>query len=121
MAKQKITSNILKDIQKNLDCSNSSEEFKFRLNQIVNCIALLYIKDQKRQKGKHLNVGMNLTKREYEILFGIAMERTNEVIAKNLGIKKRTVDTHRIRLLKKLQVKNTAGLVRVAFQKGIFK
>ena len=45
----------------------------------------------------------------------IALEMTNDEIAKSLFISKRTVDTHRQNLLKKLRVKNTAGLIKAAY------
>jgi DNA-binding NarL/FixJ family response regulator len=56
-----------------------------------------------------------LTKRELEILKMIALEMTNDEIAKGLFISKRTVDTHRQNLLNKLHVKNTAGLIKAAY------
>lgn len=56
-----------------------------------------------------------LSKRELEVLKMIALEMTNDEIAKSLFISKRTVDTHRQNLLKKLQVKNTAGLIKAAY------
>jgi DNA-binding NarL/FixJ family response regulator len=57
-----------------------------------------------------------LTKRELEILKMIAFEMTNDEIAKSLFISKRTVDTHRQNLLNKLNVKNTAGLIKAAYE-----
>lgn len=60
-----------------------------------------------------------LTKREKEILKLIAEEFTNQEIAEQLFISPRTVDTHRRNLLQKLDVKNTAGLVRYAFEHGL--
>ena len=57
-----------------------------------------------------------LTKREMEILKMIALEMTNDEIAKSLFISKRTVDTHRQNLLNKLHVKNTAGLIKAAYE-----
>jgi len=57
-----------------------------------------------------------LTKRELEILKMIAFEMTNDEIAKSLFISKRTVDTHRQNLLNKLDVKNTAGLIKAAYE-----
>ena len=57
-----------------------------------------------------------LTKRELEILKMIALEMTNDEIAKSLFISKRTVDTHRQNLLNKLSVKNTAGLIKAAYE-----
>lgn len=55
-----------------------------------------------------------LTKRETEIIKMISEELTNSEIAERLGISSRTVDTHRRNLLQKLDVKNTAGLVKYA-------
>jgi DNA-binding NarL/FixJ family response regulator len=60
-----------------------------------------------------------LTKREQEILTKIAQEYSNPEIAKELFISIRTVDTHRRNLLDKLQVKNTAGLVKYAIKFGL--
>ncbi|MDN5205059.1 response regulator transcription factor [Fulvivirgaceae bacterium BMA10] len=60
-----------------------------------------------------------LTKREIEILKLIADEFTNQEIAEKLFISQRTVDTHRRNLIQKLNVKNTAGLVRFAFRNNI--
>lgn len=57
-----------------------------------------------------------LTQREIEVLSLIAGEKSNHQIAKELNISIRTVDTHRRNLLQKLHVKNTAGLVKYAFQ-----
>jgi DNA-binding NarL/FixJ family response regulator len=62
-----------------------------------------------------------LTKREIEILKLIASEYSNPEIAKQLHISIRTVDTHRRNLLEKLDVKNTAGLVRYALKEGMIK
>ena len=56
-----------------------------------------------------------------EILKLISEEKSNQEIANSLFISIRTVDTHRRNLLDKLQVKNTAGLVRYAIQHGIVK
>lgn len=62
-----------------------------------------------------------LTKRETEIIKLIAEEHTNTEIAEKLGISPRTVDTHRRNLLQKLDVKNTAGLVKYAIQHNILE
>lgn len=60
-----------------------------------------------------------LTDREVEVLILIAEEYSNPEIAEKLFISVRTVDTHRRNLLDKLGVKNTAGLVKYAIQKGL--
>lgn len=61
----------------------------------------------------------DLTRREREILRMIFDEKTNEEIGLELHLSKRTVDTHRQNILKKLGVKNTAGLIRYAIDNGI--
>ena len=58
----------------------------------------------------------NLTKRESQVLKMIAQENTNDEISEILCIAKRTVDTHRQNLLHKLRAKNTAGLIKAAYE-----
>jgi DNA-binding NarL/FixJ family response regulator len=65
------------------------------------------------------NENMHLTLREKEILTLIAREFTNAQIAEQLFISQRTVDNHRLNILFKLGVKNTAGLIKKAMQLGI--
>jgi DNA-binding NarL/FixJ family response regulator len=57
-----------------------------------------------------------LTKREVEILKYLADGKPNRVIGKMLHISTRTVDTHRSNILKKLNVKTNAELVKIAIQ-----
>lgn len=59
-----------------------------------------------------------ITKREQEVLAYIVKGLTSSEIAKRLYISPRTVETHRANLMHKLDIKNTAGLVRYALQKG---
>lgn len=56
------------------------------------------------------------SKREKEVLHLIADELTTKEIAKQLYISYETVQTHRKNLLLKLNAKNTAGLMRRAFE-----
>lgn len=60
-----------------------------------------------------------LTIREKEILALIIKEYTTDEIANELFISTKTVESHRSNLMQKLGVKNSAGLVRVAFEKGL--
>ncbi len=57
-----------------------------------------------------------LTKREKQILKHIAQGLTNEEIAEKYFLSKRTVDAHRQNIINKLQVKNTAALIRYALE-----
>lgn len=58
----------------------------------------------------------HLTRREKEVLQRIAQAKTNDEIAKELYISKRTVDTHRQNVMIKLDVHNTVALLKVAFE-----
>ena len=60
-----------------------------------------------------------LTVREKEILNLIIQEFTSEEIATKIFVSTKTVESHRSNLIQKLGVKNSAGLVRVAFEKGL--
>ncbi len=61
----------------------------------------------------------DLSKREMEVLQLIVDGFTNMEIADKLFISNRTVDTHRRNLLQKLNVRNTAELVKFALKNGL--
>lgn len=56
----------------------------------------------------------NLTKRENEILKKIVLGWGNKQIAEEVNISVRTIETHRLNIMKKLKVNNAADLVRKA-------
>lgn len=60
-----------------------------------------------------------LTAREKEILALIIKEFTTQEIANELFVSAKTIESHRNNLMQKLGVKNSAGIVRVAFEKGL--
>ncbi|AWI25169.1 response regulator [Flavobacterium pallidum] len=59
-----------------------------------------------------------LTTREKQVLDLIVKEYTTEEISEAISLSTKTVESHRTNLFQKLGVKNSAGLVRVAFEKG---
>lgn len=59
-----------------------------------------------------------LSKREVQILNLVLDERSNQEIAEALFISVPTVETHRRNIMHKLDVRNTAGLVKYAVQRG---
>lgn len=61
----------------------------------------------------------SLTRREKEILRLIASNYSSQDIADNLCLSKRTVENHRTHLLQKLDVKNSASLIRKAMEFGL--
>ena len=62
-----------------------------------------------------------ITIREREILRLVANEYSSKEIAHKLSISGYTVISHRQNLMMKFQVKNTAGLVRQGFERGILQ
>lgn len=68
-------------------------------------------------EGKNDNISI-LTRREIEVLKHIADGLTNPEIAEKLFISPLTVDSHRKNLILKLNAKNTASLIKIAFQNG---
>jgi DNA-binding NarL/FixJ family response regulator len=60
-----------------------------------------------------------ITQRELEILQLIALGLTSQDIATKLFISKNTVETHRKNMLAKLNVNNTAALLKIAYKKGL--
>ena len=60
-----------------------------------------------------------LTRREKEVLTLIVEEMTTAEIAEQLCISPKTVETHRLNLIQKLGVRNSAGLVKEALTKDL--
>jgi DNA-binding NarL/FixJ family response regulator len=61
-----------------------------------------------------------LNKKEEKILRLICLQKTNEQIALELNLSRNTVNTYRTRMIEKLQVKNTVGLVLYAIKSGLY-
>lgn len=55
-----------------------------------------------------------LTEREREVLEGLSEGATNKMLARDLGVSPRTVETYRVRLLEKLGVPNLPQAVKIA-------
>jgi DNA-binding NarL/FixJ family response regulator len=62
-----------------------------------------------------------LTPREREVLQLVAEGKTTKEIAHLLGISVKTADSHRTRLMQKLEIHDTAGLVRHAIRQGLIQ
>jgi len=103
---------------------NSGSDELLRAIQLVskgqnfysNEVALMLIG---KSKNETLKTDMQLSKRELEVLRLIGEEMTNEEIGVALNLSKRTVDSHRNKMLSKLGLKNTAGLIRYAMTHGL--
>lgn len=78
-----------------------------------------FVKRNKDTEEKPASAEKNLTKREKEILRLIAQGSSSREIAEKLYLSASTINTHRANLMQKLNIHDTAGLVRFALQYGI--
>ncbi len=61
---------------------------------------------------------VSLSKREKEVVMLICKEYTTQEIATALFLSSQTIDTHRKNILHKLDLRNVAGLVKYAMERG---
>jgi DNA-binding NarL/FixJ family response regulator len=99
------------------------DELEFAISAIVDGKTYLspsitdsLVQDNGDIKNPHMDPLSVLTKREVEIMRYLADGMPNREIGKLLHISTRTVDTHRSNILKKLNVRTNAELVKLAIQ-----
>ena len=68
---------------------------------------------------RELIFAKRLTEREKQVLKFISKEKTSTEIAEILNISVRTIEGHRAKLISKLEVKNTAGLIKYSIESGL--
>lgn len=106
---------------KNADASEFVKAFHALQNNEIylsGVLSDLFSKDKngKINKKEYIHFTENIvTPREKSILKMIAEGHTNQVIADTLFLSVKTVDTHRNNMLAKLNLPNTAALVKFAF------
>jgi DNA-binding NarL/FixJ family response regulator len=105
--------------------NTSKEEIREAIDTVLagNTYLQQELVDQIEQESKGVppNAGFipRLTRREKEVLVLITEEMTTKEIAEKLFVSTKTVETHRLHLIQKFGVRNTAGLVKEAFNKGL--
>jgi DNA-binding NarL/FixJ family response regulator len=62
-----------------------------------------------------------LTPREHQVLQLIAEGKTTKEVATLLGVSVKTAESHRMRIMTKLDIHETAGLVRYAIREGLVR
>ncbi len=83
-------------------------------------ISNVVVKDLTRTEEKIEPTGLSLlTQREREVLQLVAEGRTTKQIAVRLHISPKTVDTHRLRVMNKLEIDNVARLTKYAIREGL--
>jgi two-component system NarL family response regulator len=80
---------------------------------------MLFPQQEADSKSGIHKVKPRLSPREREVLVAITEGLSNKEIADRLGMAPRTVETHRERMTKKLNIRTTAGLTRYAIAEGL--
>jgi len=96
-------------------CINMVIEKGFFYNERVHEVMRENMINNVRKKAS----SANLSDREKEVLKLICEQYTNTEIADELSLSSRTVEWHRVNLLRKLRCKNTAGLVAIAIRRNL--
>ncbi len=65
------------------------------------------------------NIKINITRRQREILNLIPQGLTNQEIAEQLGLSRRTVETHRYKMMETMEVNNKADLIKRGRELGL--
>ncbi|AXG71037.1 transcriptional regulatory protein DegU [Kordia sp. SMS9] len=112
---------LMKNASRNevINCIESVLEYDYYFNNKITSI----MRKVMMYKGKRTTTHIihDLTEREIEVLTLICKEFTAKEIGEKLFISFRTVEGHRKKLLSKLNVRNTAGLVVLALKNEIVK
>ena len=118
-AKGYVLKNISKDdLLKAIDHVNDNKAFldSAAQEQLINAVTS---SDDDFDSKAYDQLTAQITTRELEILQHIALGLTSQDIANKLFISKNTVETHRKNMLSKLNVNNTAALLKIAYKKGL--
>ena len=94
----------------------NNEQFLRRVRQ---ALALETQQSEARERSRQLALRFsNLTRRELQLLDLIVQGASNKDVARTLDISIKTVEAHRARLVKKLEVKSLAEMVQLALERN---
>lgn len=105
--------------------NTSSEEIISAINTVLD--DEIYLPKELKKQILNESIGLEkkqdflpkITRREKEVLELIVQEFTTEEIAGKLFVTIKAIEAHRGNLIQKLNVRNTAGLVKIAIEKGL--
>ena len=90
---------------------------RYLSHRVAEIVTDAYVSDG-RQLGPFARVS-RLTVRERQIVQGVVEGKSSAEIGRELDLSRKTVDSYRSRVLQKLDVPNTAALVRFAVEHGL--
>jgi len=75
---------------------------------------------ERRDSNARFTRGLeDLTSREYEVMTHVIAGKLNKVIARELDVSEKTIKVHRGRVMKKMEARSLANLVRMAERAGV--
>ncbi|KAA9038749.1 response regulator transcription factor [Ginsengibacter hankyongi] len=86
-----------------------------------NEVAIKLLDEQEEKTMQKIRLQKFITPRENQVLQMIAREMTSKQIGEQLFVNSRTVDSHRRNLTKKLNAKNTVGLIKIAYKLNLIE
>jgi DNA-binding NarL/FixJ family response regulator len=112
-----------KDIEKDnlVDAIHTVMKGEKYFNQAITTLVFedFYKKEKTHHQAEKQLALTDLSKRELEVLALIANGKSNREVAEELFISIKTVDTHKMHILDKLGLKNTAELVKYAIKNSL--
>ena len=109
----------VEELQEALDSVTQTNR-RYVPKEIADCLNNNEILEKKSTDAKEYNDPLQgITKREREIFHLLASGLTNAAIAKRLFISPRTVETHRARIVRKLNLHSNGDLIRFAIRRGL--
>ena len=91
----------------------------FYHNELLNSVIRKSLKDRLGSSRPVFKMEHPITEREREILKMICDEISLKDIASRLAVSEKTIQTHKLNIQNKLNVKSTVGLVKAAYQIGL--
>jgi FixJ family two-component response regulator len=96
----------------------------FRDQDVLDAVSVAFKKDQEIRRQSAVNgavsdLAKTLTRREHEVMAAVVQGLMNKQIAFNLGISEITVKLHRGNVMRKMEVRSVAELVRKAELLGL--
>jgi len=82
-------------------------------------LSQIMLEEMEKNKGSISEDVIQISPRELEVLHHIVEGWSNKMIGDMMYVSESTVNTHRYHIMKKLNAKNTADLVRIAFSKKL--
>jgi len=100
----------------NQDVENVAQGKKYFSNEVSTTMINALMHNGKGNEKDVINV---LSAREKEVLSLIALGKTNKEVGEKLFISARTVESHRRKIMEKLELNNTAELIRYAIENNM--